>query len=254
MFCWSADVPSVASTSACVSPRVKSDEPCVRGRTLDVARDGPHVAAGAAVEPRPSFRIARGGASSWLRRTEPCDILGAPIRVHLGESGLDLVPAPRRALRSARACPVLLDRGSDLRHRDVRDARLDAPDRLQAWRRIALRLADGGAELLLQVDERLRRLVRDHERVDDDRLRLHLGAPPSTITMASRLNGDERGSGRPSSWSTVGLTTNLPSRRPTRTPTRDPPQGMSVKWRAADAPVMARTSEAFYCRSRRPWR
>ena len=33
MICSSSAVPSVVTTSACVSPRVKSAEPCVRGRT-----------------------------------------------------------------------------------------------------------------------------------------------------------------------------------------------------------------------------
>jgi hypothetical protein len=32
IFCSSAEVPSVVTTSACVSPRVNSAEPCVRGR------------------------------------------------------------------------------------------------------------------------------------------------------------------------------------------------------------------------------
>ena len=32
-FCWSSAVPSVAITSAWVSPRVNRQEPCVRGRT-----------------------------------------------------------------------------------------------------------------------------------------------------------------------------------------------------------------------------
>ena len=33
MYCSSSPVPSVATTRACVSPRVKSAEPCVRGST-----------------------------------------------------------------------------------------------------------------------------------------------------------------------------------------------------------------------------
>ncbi len=33
IFCASSAVPSVQVTSACVSPRVKTAEPCVRGRT-----------------------------------------------------------------------------------------------------------------------------------------------------------------------------------------------------------------------------
>ena len=33
IFCWSSDVPSVTVTSACVSPRVNTDEPWTRGST-----------------------------------------------------------------------------------------------------------------------------------------------------------------------------------------------------------------------------
>ena len=42
IICSSSPVPSVATTSACVSPRVKSAEPCVRGRTPTSQDDRAH--------------------------------------------------------------------------------------------------------------------------------------------------------------------------------------------------------------------
>ena len=48
MICASRPVPSVVTTSACVSPRVNSAEPCVRGSTpvrIDDRAHGLHVAA-----------------------------------------------------------------------------------------------------------------------------------------------------------------------------------------------------------------
>jgi hypothetical protein len=44
-------VPSVAVTSACVSPRVNSAEPCVRGQDADLDRDRADLVELAAVEP-----------------------------------------------------------------------------------------------------------------------------------------------------------------------------------------------------------
>ena len=52
MICSSRAVPSVATTSACVSPRVNSAEPCVRGSTPVRMRIGTHGARIAAVDAR----------------------------------------------------------------------------------------------------------------------------------------------------------------------------------------------------------
>ena len=52
MICASSDVPSVAVTSACVSPRVKSAEPWVRGR-----RPTSQVIGRIWSNPRPSSRL-----------------------------------------------------------------------------------------------------------------------------------------------------------------------------------------------------
>jgi hypothetical protein len=50
MICSSWPVPSVATTSACVSPRVNSDEPWARGRMPTSARIGRHRLGVAAVD------------------------------------------------------------------------------------------------------------------------------------------------------------------------------------------------------------
>ena len=50
IFCASSAVPSVQVTSAWVSPRVNTAEPCVRGRTPVSIRDRPHLVELAAVE------------------------------------------------------------------------------------------------------------------------------------------------------------------------------------------------------------
>ncbi len=52
MSCSSRAVPSVATTSACVSPRVNSAEPWVRGSTPVRIEIGPHGARVAAVDAR----------------------------------------------------------------------------------------------------------------------------------------------------------------------------------------------------------
>ena len=51
MRCSSLAVPSVTSVSACVWPRVKSPEPCVRGRHPDLGRDRADLVGRAAVGP-----------------------------------------------------------------------------------------------------------------------------------------------------------------------------------------------------------
>src|SRR5512143_2325032 len=51
--CSSCEVPRVAMTSACVSPRVKTAEPCVRGSTPHLAGDVPDVRQPTAVDPLP---------------------------------------------------------------------------------------------------------------------------------------------------------------------------------------------------------
>ncbi len=43
MRCSSSDVPSVVTTKAWVSPRVKSAEPCVRGKQSDDRTDRPYL-------------------------------------------------------------------------------------------------------------------------------------------------------------------------------------------------------------------
>ena len=50
-FCWSSAVPSVAVTSACVSPRVNTAEPCVARQHADFDRDRADLVELAAVEP-----------------------------------------------------------------------------------------------------------------------------------------------------------------------------------------------------------
>jgi hypothetical protein len=52
MICSSRAVPSVATTSACVSPRVNSAEPCVRGSTPVRMRIGRTVRVSRTVDPR----------------------------------------------------------------------------------------------------------------------------------------------------------------------------------------------------------
>ena len=51
IFCWSSAVPSVAVTSAWVSPRVNTAEPWVRGQHADLDRDRTDLVERAAVEP-----------------------------------------------------------------------------------------------------------------------------------------------------------------------------------------------------------
>ena len=55
MICSSWPVPSVATTSACVSPRVNSAEPCARGSTPTSHDDRPHGLGVAAVDARLAF-------------------------------------------------------------------------------------------------------------------------------------------------------------------------------------------------------
>ena len=70
-------------------------------------------------------------------------------------------------------------------------------------------------------------------------------APPSTITIASRLQATSRSRSERARSANVGFTTSLPSMRPTRTPAYGPAHGMSDRCSAIEAPVIASTSDAF---------
>ena len=61
IFCWSSAVPSVAVTSACVSPRVNTAEPWVRGSTPTSI-----VIGRISSKARPSSRLPRSSASSRM--------------------------------------------------------------------------------------------------------------------------------------------------------------------------------------------
>ena len=217
MCCASWLVPSVVVTSACVSPRVKSAEPWVRGSTPDLAGDR----AGCR---RPRGRRCR--LPVFEHQLAQVLLLGRLVGLaHLGARGPGRSrPArswsrrrPRRAPRSARAC-----RGwpSPLRSSGWRSPPTLATitGSLAGGTKTRFGLADRRPQLLLQVDERLRLLVREHQRVDDD-----VFASPRRIRLRpSRWRrGWRRQSGRGRTVARsakVGLTTNLPSMRPTRTP------------------------------------
>ena len=83
MRCSSRAVPSVATTIACVSPRVKSAEPCVRGSTPVRMRDRPHGARVAAVD----ARLARQ------------DLVAHDLRFELEHEVVDLVGVAGRRVR-----------------------------------------------------------------------------------------------------------------------------------------------------------
>ena len=170
--CWtSCLVPSVTMTNAWVSPRVNSDDPCVRGRTPASHVICPNIGRPAAVDAAAGrqhqlaqvlllhrlIRVAHLGAA--LRE------LGRQRRLHLG---------PTRIQRGV-ALLFLADRHRllDLLRRQ-RGHAVDDDRILRRRHELALGLADGRAQLLLQVQQRLRLLVRKHQGVDDDVLR-HLG-------------------------------------------------------------------------------
>ena len=83
MICSSRPVPSVATTSACVSPRVKSAEPCVRGSTPARIGDRTHGARVAAVDARLAVE----------------DLAAHDLRLEVEEDVLDQVRIRRRVSR-----------------------------------------------------------------------------------------------------------------------------------------------------------
>ena len=92
MICSSRAVPSVATTSACVSPRVKSAEPCVRGSTPVRMRDRPHGARVAAVDARLAVE----------------DLVADDLRFEVEQDVVDRVRVRRRARRPARTSAATL--------------------------------------------------------------------------------------------------------------------------------------------------
>ena len=86
MICSSRAVPSVATTIACVSPRVNSAEPCVRGSTPVRMRDRAHGARVAAVDARLAGE----------------DLVADDLRFQLEQEIVDLVRVVRSARRRAR--------------------------------------------------------------------------------------------------------------------------------------------------------
>ena len=119
MYCSSSPVPSVATTSACVSPRVNSAEPWVRGSTPTSATIGRTV-----LRSRPSMRLPVSRmfqrtilASSSLNTPATCSlvvsrIVGAvreEMRHHLRLDGGDGVVALRLARDRVGGAQVLLD-------------------------------------------------------------------------------------------------------------------------------------------------
>ena len=226
------------------------------------ARPTSQVIGRMSVVPRPSMRLPvvehqlAHGASSSARLERPRRPRRRRSGNVCGQRGLDRLAA--RGVER-RVALVLLADG----HRRARSSGWRSPRRVAAiagslagGTNVALRLADRGAQLLLQVEERLRRLVREHERVDDRR-------PRSTSARAALDHHDRVAAGgddqvevrRLRAAAKVGLTTNLPSMRPTRTPANGPAHGMSEMCSAADAPVIASTSVAFSLVGReRRWR
>ena len=107
-YCSSSPVPSVATTSACVSPRVNSAEPWVRGRmptSADDRADRLHVAAvdaDAGVEDVPAHDL--GFRASLNTRRELCSARRIRLRLRSAEGGRRPSPSPRRRRRSARPC------------------------------------------------------------------------------------------------------------------------------------------------------
>ena len=153
--CSSRAVPSVATTIACVSPRVNSAEPCVRGQHAGADRDRPHGARVAPVDARlagedlvaDDLRLELEHVVVDLvrvaRRRVGGDALGGDLRVDL------LQPLLARLLR-----PELIglaQRGvGDTVH--ARDHRLVLGRRLPVPQRLAARLDE-------RVDELDRRLL-----------------------------------------------------------------------------------------------
>ncbi len=84
MYCSSSPVPSVATASACVSPRVNSAEPWARGRMPTSATIGRTV-----LTSRPSMRVP---VSRMFQRTT---LAWASLKTALTFSGLELLPRPR---------------------------------------------------------------------------------------------------------------------------------------------------------------
>ena len=95
MNCSSSPVPSVATTSACVSPRVNSAEPCVRGSTPTSATIGRTV-----FRSRPSMRMP-------VSRMLPADDLGLQILEH-GRQTFSLVEAGVRSAEQSAAMTFAL--------------------------------------------------------------------------------------------------------------------------------------------------
>ena len=156
-------------TIACVSPRWNSAEPCTRGRSPTSQLIGRMVRPS-----RPSMRLPVSstivahdvvlallelGLDELLRGQE---LLGAELRGERLDDRLldDRVPLVALLL-------LLDDAGrAEIGVDELGDALGDALVELRRDE-LALRLADRGAHLLDELEDRLRWLVREHQRVDE---------------------------------------------------------------------------------------
>ena len=178
MRCTSCAVPSVVDTSACVSPRVNSAEPCWRGIRPDLAADGADVGGLAAVDAhalvddharaRPSCADRRTPSRSRLsRRTGRRRRRHSPAAANSPDSALT-VSACTAASESERSCLPLIDIACLSLASAVSLTRAAIAWSLTGATNDALLLAHRRAELLDEIEDRLARLVREEQRVDHD--------------------------------------------------------------------------------------
>src|SRR5579885_806996 len=233
IFCSSEEVPSVVTTSAWVSPRVKSAEPWVRGSTSTS-----HVIGRTSVRPRPSRRRP---SSTIVWRTTCFLSRSNSVAASLIRSGSPLPTASATSARAAssaayRSCLAALP--SAARSRGSAASRTAASSTgfaagagtarlgLPASRRSSSCTASRGSSAAWAVNSASRTTSSGS-----------IFAPPSTITIASRVPATTRSMSLSPSCAVVGLMTKRPPTRPTRTAATGPPQGMSERVSAAEAPT-----------------
>ena len=174
MICASRPVPSVVVTSACVSPRVNSAEPCVRGSTPVFTVIGRTVLHVAAVDARLAGEDAAADdvvLEACRSRRRPCgrsNFGASPAGQRLDGRLLDLADA--RVARLLLGDPVgLAERGLGLRGHGGDQCRV-----LGRRRPVPGRLAGLGGEFLDRLDRDLHLLVAEHHRAEHHVFGQHL--------------------------------------------------------------------------------
>ena len=179
MICSSWPVPSVATQSACVSPRVNRAEPCARGRTPTSATIGRTVLVSRPSMRRPVSRMAlrTTSASSYFSRPLAA-AASRPSAASAGDDGLLAAPTLLLADQLLRLVVGLGDRGAA--------ERVDAGLRARDFGGGGLRQRPGllrGAlgELDDALDHRLEALVAEVDGAEHDVFGqlLRLGSRPS---------------------------------------------------------------------------